>query len=580
MARTLTNGNDTSISNSSAGIGEEILGLNGDDTIFAGGGNDIIRGGANSDRLDGGAGNDQLFGDDGNDTLILSGGNDTYDGGRNHDVLDMTLSGTRGRAAPGQYEVETATGVAGLTAVSARLVESLNVDIASGRVAINDDVFTARFSNIEEFRLASFGSTFRGDDNGQTINSTGSGADTIYGRGGNDVINAAGGVDFVDGGSGDDVIDGGSGNDRLFGGDNNDTIEGGTGSDLINGGEGTDTATFRAWNSDGGLINFAQSFTDINLATGVAFRANTLFGNLNIQETDTLSAIENVTGTDLRDTITGTSGANILDGGQNDDTLDGGFGNDTLIGGEGIDTASFASWGEPTVISQLSMFGQPITTIDLSLGTATRITNPNETFLRKVETDTLSSIENVQGSGFNETIIGNSTDNRLDGAGGRDVLDGARGNDTLIGGAGNDTLIGGIGDDTLEGGSGVDNFDGGAGSDVFVFNQASDAAAFGGVAFGELILNFDDVVSGANDRFDLSGIDANTQTATNDQFFFDNQNGVIELGELIISAIIDATNSNQIASTISADVNGDGNLDFGLRLTSLVTTLDASDFIL
>ena len=60
----------------------------------------------------------------------------------------------------------------------------------------------------------------------------------------------------------------------------------------------------------------------VNLATGTATDG---YG-----DSDTLSNIENVTGTKFADTITG------------DDVLMGGLGSDTLYGGDGIDTAEFA----------------------------------------------------------------------------------------------------------------------------------------------------------------------------------------------------------------------------------------------
>ncbi|MCX7287298.1 MAG: calcium-binding protein, partial [Rhodobacterales bacterium] len=55
----------------------------------------------------------------------------------------------------------------------------------------------------------------------------------------------------------------------------------------------------------------------------------------------------------------------------------------------------------------------------------------------------------LEGSGFGDTLLGDSTGNRLSGLGGNDRLDGRSGNDTLSGGDGNDTLVGGAGNDTF-----------------------------------------------------------------------------------------------------------------------------------
>lgn len=73
-------------------------------------------------------------------------------------------------------------------------------------------------------------------------------------------------------------------------------------------------------------------------------------------------------------------------------------------------------------------------------------------------TDTLSNIENVEGSQYADAISGDIGDNRLSGLSGDDALNGGAGNDILDGGAGNDTLDGGTGDDSLSGGLGDDTF--------------------------------------------------------------------------------------------------------------------------
>ena len=53
---------------------------------------------------------------------------------------------------------------------------------------------------------------------------------------------------------------------------------------------------------------------------------------------DTLTNIENLTGSAHDDTLTGDANANTLSGLAGDDTLQGGAGNDTLDGGDGTAT--------------------------------------------------------------------------------------------------------------------------------------------------------------------------------------------------------------------------------------------------
>jgi Ca2+-binding RTX toxin-like protein len=56
------------------------------------------------------------------------------------------------------------------------------------------------------------------------------------------------------------------------------------------------------------------------------------------------------------------------------------------------------------------------------------------------------NVENVDGSAFNDLLIGNASVNRLVGLDGDDTLNGMAGNDILVGGLGADSLIGGLGD--------------------------------------------------------------------------------------------------------------------------------------
>ncbi|MDN7139241.1 retention module-containing protein [Pseudomonas sp. JQ170] len=157
------------------------------------------------------------------------------------------------------------------------------------------------------------------------------------------------------------------------------------------------------------------------------------------------------------DTLTAGAGNDVLIGGDGDDTLQGGDGNDLLIGGAGndvldggagIDTASYAGAGSGVTVS-LNANGSQNT-----LGAGT---------------DTLTGIENLVGSDYNDTLTGNDMAN---------LLRGGLGNDTLVGGGGDDVLIGGRGNNTLTGGAGSDTFQwqqGNSGHDVVTdFTPGSD----------------------------------------------------------------------------------------------------------
>ena len=109
-------------------------------------------------------------------------------------------------------------------------------------------------------------------------------------------------------------------------------------------------------------------------------------------DADTLTSIENVIGSAYADTLTGDT---------NDNVLEGGAGADSLSGGAGSDTASYEGDGAGV-------------TVNLSTGSATDGNG---------DTDTLTGIENVIGSAFNDTLTGTTGDNTLSGGNGNfDVL--------------------------------------------------------------------------------------------------------------------------------------------------------------
>jgi len=128
------------------------------------------------------------------------------------------------------------------------------------------------------------------------------------------------------------------------------------------------------------------------------------------------------------DVLTAGSGNNEMHGDGGNDLLYSGAGNDLLDGGTGSDTASYAH-ATAAVTVNLGLLGAQNT-----LGAGT---------------DTLTGIENLIGSNFNDSLTGDGNNN---------VINGGLGNDFLHGGAGDDLLIGGMGNNTLTGGAGADTF--------------------------------------------------------------------------------------------------------------------------
>ena len=173
-----------------------------------------------------------------------------------------------------------------------------------------------------------FGNIFLGYGNDVVDGENGAVFGTIYGGAGDDVITSGmeddslqGGVgdDELHGGIGDDLLNGDDGDDFLFGDEGDDFIFGGGGADEMWGGTGVDTASYEE-SRDGVRVS-------LNAGRG-------WFGGA---QSDTLRDIENLIGSDRRDTLIGSAAANLIQGENADDVLNGLAGNDTIFGGNGDD---------------------------------------------------------------------------------------------------------------------------------------------------------------------------------------------------------------------------------------------------
>ena len=173
---------------------------------------------------------------------------------------------------------------------------------------------------------------------------------------------------------------------------------------------------------------------------------------------NTLTATSLTTGINVTDGSgysiikTGSGDDNIV-GGIGKNKIDGGAGADTLDGGDGPDTVEYTN-SDAAVLVDLSGSNQTA-----SGGHA--------------DNDVISNFENVSGSAFNDTLIGDDTKNIIRGREGADEIFGNGGDDRIFGDDGRDTIDGGAGNDFIEGGSGADIIDGGAGIDTVQFNNST-----------------------------------------------------------------------------------------------------------
>lgn len=454
----------------SGGENNDILfGTDGEDILFGDEGDDKIYGGDGNDELWGGKGSDELYGEGGDDILRYeadgkygSGSNDVttvYDAN-----VNVKYSGhTHNYGHPAHYFEEIARHYRmrdGLNQVAydpnndvvIDRVDAVSklIDSQNGTEVFHDD--SGKIGDFEFFtetsKLKSYGyllsdgilrsypgptsewnMSFVGSDlqeyeytksnkysvknfhNSSLTDITGynrtfdkfiggSGVNTILMTEGNDVIalddptsasgsDAAGAsasarisdISVIHAGAGDDVINFSTqkysyGDTVVYGGTGNDKIWLSSGNDQIFGQEGNDEIYSGAGNDE------------LNGGSG----DDLLYAGLG------------------DDTLEGGSGTNQLYGEDGDDIFIAGSGADTISGGNGSDTISYVNSASAVTIN--------LSTNSISGGDAAN--------------DTISSIENIIGSAFNDSLTGNSSANTINGGSGNDSLSGGVGSDLYI----------------------------------------------------------------------------------------------------------------------------------------------------
>jgi Ca2+-binding RTX toxin-like protein len=238
------------------------------------------------------------------------------------------------------------------------------------------------------------------------------GRDVIVGLGGDDLIESTGGNDLVCGGPGRDELYGGPGNDVLVGAVAGDSLIGGPGNDQLIAGGGADYLTGNE--GDDRIAGGGSGFDYADFRTSAApVHVDLALGSATGDGDDLVLGIEMLSGTPLDDELLGSPGDfELYIGLDGDDLVDGRAGMDQIIYDE-----------SPVGV-----------TVDLAAGTATGEGN-----------DTLVSVESVQGSPHDDTLLGHDEEDDLYGNLGSDVIDGRGGNDYLLGGPGDDGVDGGAG---------------------------------------------------------------------------------------------------------------------------------------
>lgn len=353
----------------------------------------------------------------------------------------------------------------------------------------------------------------------------------------------------------------------------NNVIEASAGNNVIDGAAGVDTVSYA----------FGVSST-----AGVAVSLNTTSAQVTGGSgSDKLISIENIIGSSYADTLIGNSLSNILAGGAGNDALDGGTGIDTLTGGDGSDVYYVRDVGD--IVTETNALASTGGT-DLVYSYISSYTLTANVENGRIVT---TAAANLTGNNLSNVIYAGAGNNILSGGAGTEIdtvsyaygLSGTTGvtvdlsataaqatvgsgNDTLskienvIGSAYADKLTGSSGTNVLTGGAGADILKGNGGNDIFDFNTLAE--------MGTSFVTWD-VISDFNfgDKIDLSTLDANTATTTNDAFSGTLVTAFTAAGQLKLSAGVLYGNT---------DANYATN-EFAIQLTG-VNTLTAADFVL
>jgi VCBS repeat-containing protein len=463
-------------------VGHIINGTNGADTIDAThtppgqplptNEEDTIFGNNGADTIHGLGGNDNIQGGAGNDSIFGGDGNDTIFGGDGSDTL---------------------TGDAG----NDRLDGGAAADQMYGGAGNDIYVVDSKFDLIDE------------------INNGASGVDTVessitFALSGNG-FNVFGQVENLTL-TGLSPIDG-TGNalaNSLTGNSGNNVLAGLGGADILDGNAGIDTATYVA---SGAAVN-------VSLTTGL--------GSGGDAQSDTLSNIENVTGSAFADWVQGNAGDNVLTGNGGSDALFGEAGNDTL-------NLTWTQNGN-VAATQTANGGAGNDTINVTNGLNASLT------------------VTIGGGAGNDTIsLGVSGYYNVTGDDGEDyIYAGAYGNNNISGGNDNDHIFGAYGsNDTISGGSGNDVIyasvygtnviAGDDGDDTIYANDGGAYAApytISGGAGNDVIFN---VGLGAYGAFTIDAGDGNDIVHILASGYYDSNNTSVTLGTGSDTLVTDST---------------------------------------
>jgi Ca2+-binding RTX toxin-like protein len=367
-----------------ANTGAQVTGASGSDTLIGienltgSSYNDTLGGNSSANVLDGGTGNDTLAGGLGNDTYVINTladlvterageGADLIQSAISYSLLDTDGAGAYGGnienlqltgnansngtgnalanllyANGGVNNLDGGDGIDTLSYLYATTTGSSGVTLdlslvnASGQATASGISGADLIKNVENLTGSNYADRLTGNSGANILNG-GTGADTLTGGDGSDVYyvehtgdivsetNATastGGTDHVHSSLAAYTLGSHVENGRILvttaanlsGNTLNNVLYAGTGNNVLDGGNGIDTVSYAygVSGTTGVTVSLAVSTAQATGGSG----------------SDTLTSIENLTGSNLNDSLSGSTGNNTLTGGLGKDLLTGNGGND------------------------------------------------------------------------------------------------------------------------------------------------------------------------------------------------------------------------------------------------------------
>ncbi|MES9877434.1 MAG: DUF4347 domain-containing protein, partial [Candidatus Sedimenticola sp. 1PA] len=454
--------------------------ISGFTNVRGGQGDDRLYGNAGNNRLDGSLGDDYLWGGSGDDILLGGEGNDTLHGGAGFNTLD---------GGAGVHDMISYAG----DSISVE-VDLNNFYAFHGYIIIEGIPYTDILSNVEDVEGTSHDDTLTGDAQanrliggaGDDLLNGGAGEDTFNGGLGIDTVTyendphnvtvnlitgeATDGTGVTDTLTGVENLVGSDHDDNLIGDVGINVLNGGSGNDILEGKGGADTYVFEDnWLDDVAIAldDGAISTLDFSQVTTELFFTLHADGTVSVQDGENpLKGDENLPS----DAGEAPDAVSTLDHVANIKALIGGEGSNTFIFEEGADFAGTIDGGTGTNSRLDYSHSYRDVQVNIAAGTATGVQSIknihgvvvgegnydlvgtvdgsetvsyenaqgsvtvdllNGIFTKTMAgTDTISDFENIEGSDFNDRLIGNNEANVISGGAGGDYMEGHAGDDT------------------------------------------------------------------------------------------------------------------------------------------------------